>query len=101
MLLPFGMLEAYAYRELSSFEHLLLINANSDPLERMLIVASWFLTTLPQENFRRKPTNPVIGEVHECWIESKEFGKTSFLAEQTSHHPPLAVFDVVNLQERV
>jgi len=101
MLFPFSMLEVVAWRELSYFELLLASNQIEDPLDRFMSVLRWFISTIQQEDFHKKPYNPVLGETLKCRIESKEYGKTEFLAEQVSHHPPICAFVVHNAKENV
>jgi len=96
MLFPFSLLEVMGSRELSYYDKLLEINKGVDGLDRMIAVSNWFLCTIQQEGFYKKPYNPVQGEVHHCWSISKEHGKTFFMGEQVSHHPPVSAFVVNN-----
>jgi len=96
VLYPFSMLETFAVRELSSFELLLGLNKISSPLERMIAIVAWHSSCLPMELWRKKPYNAVIGEIHECHLESPQFGNTYFLAEQVSHHPPISAVVIHN-----
>jgi len=100
-LYPFSMLEVLGQREVSAYDVLCTINTKKTPLERMIAVVTWLLETLPQELWRKKPYNPLLGETHECWTESKEHGKTVFISEQVSHHPPVSAFTVTNAQAQV
>jgi len=100
-LYPFSMLEVMGHRELSAFELVYEANKHKDPLDRILAIVSWVLATLPQERWIKKPYNPVIGETHECWVESANYGKTVFTSEQVSHHPPVSAENVRNIQEDV
>jgi len=100
-LYPFSMLEVLAHRELSTIETVFAANTESDPKERLIAVTSWLLATLPQERWIKKPYNPVIGETHEGWIESKEHGRTVFTGEQVSHHPPVSAAHVRNVDQQV
>jgi len=49
----------------------------------------------------KKPFNPVIGEIHTCWIDHGDGNWSEFLAEQVSHHPPLSAFFVRNKKENI
>jgi len=100
-LYPFSMLEVLGHREVSAYDVLCTINTKKTPLERMVAVTTWLIETLPQELWRKKPYNPLLGETHECWTESKEHGKTVFISEQVSHHPPVSAFTITNSQEQV
>jgi hypothetical protein len=101
LLYPFSMLETFGYRETGSFDQLFELNKEDRPLERLLTVVKWHLGVIQQETFHKKPYNPVLGEIHECWTESKEHGKTEFMGEQVSHHPPVSAFIVKNDQEKI
>jgi len=101
LLHPYSILEVVGYRELTYFELLLGLNAQDDPQDRMLTVLKWVLSTIQQETFHKKPYNPVLGETLECHIQSDNYSKTEFIAEQVSHHPPISAFIVMNHQENV
>jgi hypothetical protein len=49
----------------------------------------------------KKPYNSILGEIHSAWTFTSEYKKTSFLAEQVSHHPPISAYVVNNPQEDV
>lgn len=101
MLYPYSILEVFGCRELTSIDYILGINNEEDPLQRMLIVIKWLLSTIQQETFYKKPYNPVIGETHECWIDSPEYGRSNFVAEQVSHHPPISAVYITNTQQGI
>eukprot|EP01114_Cavostelium_apophysatum_P019741 TRINITY_DN6443_c0_g1_i3.p1 TRINITY_DN6443_c0_g1~~TRINITY_DN6443_c0_g1_i3.p1 ORF type:complete len:758 (+),score=220.97 TRINITY_DN6443_c0_g1_i3:191-2464(+) len=98
---PFSLLEVLGSRELSSFEVLLPISHEPDPLQRFLWVLKWYLATIQQEQFHKKPFNPVIGETHEVWTQTPQYGRTEFVGEQVSHHPPISAIHIQNPQEKV
>jgi hypothetical protein len=77
------------------------LNKEEDPLQRFLVLVKWLLATIQQETFYKKPCNPVIGEIHEACTESPVFGKTTFVAEQVSHHPPISACYISNEQEGI
>lgn len=68
-----------------------------EPLERMLCVLRWYISTLrPQFCSRtemygseKKPLNPVLGECFYASWPSEELGETKLTSEQVSHHPPI------------
>lgn len=101
LLFPFSILEVVAYRELSYFDQILPVNTITDPLDRMLCVVRWYLCTIQAENWHKKPYNPVLGETHYVWTQSAQSGKSSFYAEQVSHHPPVSAYTVRNEQEQI
>ena len=82
LLYPYSLLEVIGYRELTFFEVLLQLNKEEDPLQRTLIVIKWLLCTIQQETFHKKPYNPLLGETHECHIESSDYGRSDFISEQ-------------------
>ncbi|XP_044743181.1 oxysterol-binding protein-related protein 6-like isoform X3 [Chrysoperla carnea] len=61
-----------------------------DPLERMVYVAAFAVSSYGSSYFRagNKPFNPLLGETYECIREDKGF---RFISEQVSHHPPVSV----------
>lgn len=93
---PYSVLEFVSYRLLGSVNILLEANDEEDAAQRMVLVTKWFLSLSTQETLEKKPYNPVLGEVHTSFVESEQYGKTEFLAEQVSHHPPISAFSVVN-----
>jgi len=45
----------------------------------------------------KKPLNPVLGEIfHGSWAAHEDMGETVLLAEQVSHHPPIAAYKIQN-----
>ncbi|KAI8582285.1 hypothetical protein K450DRAFT_228235 [Umbelopsis ramanniana AG] len=71
------------------------IPAATEPQERMLEVARWFMSTLWGSYASRctnglnekKPYNPVLGEQFFC-----KLGDVDCICEQVSHHPPISAF---------
>jgi len=83
----------------------------STPQERFLQVVKWYLSAFHagrKSPVAKKPYNPILGETFQCvydlgttsdetlvkdgpvtWASENQ---VSFLAEQTSHHPPIASF---------
>eukprot|EP01118_Nematostelium_gracile_P019133 TRINITY_DN874_c0_g1_i1.p1 TRINITY_DN874_c0_g1~~TRINITY_DN874_c0_g1_i1.p1 ORF type:complete len:733 (+),score=187.36 TRINITY_DN874_c0_g1_i1:91-2289(+) len=101
LLHPYSILEVVGFRDLVSFDPLCRMNSETDPLERFLCVLRWFFGTVQNETFHKKPYNPILGEIHQCWTESPQFGRTTYIAEQVSHHPPIAAIHVRNEQEDI
>jgi len=96
LLFPFSILEMLGQRECNYFEVLCEINKLTNPVHRMLGVVKWFLCTIQSENWHKKPYNPIIGEHITMSIESKDIGKTVYVAEQVSHHPPVTAYHLYN-----
>lgn len=63
--------------------------ALSDPCARMVKVAAFVVSSYALTYYRasRKPFNPILGETFEYVREDKGF---RYVAEQVSHHPPVA-----------
>jgi hypothetical protein len=80
------------------FHSLAKANDYSDPLERFMMVIRFFLATIKQETFEKKPLNAVLGENHICWAVHDENGDdvSAFIGEQVSHHPPISAYQVTN-----
>jgi len=87
LLMPYSMLELLGFRELNSAEMLLHYDQEGSPGSRMLLVVKWFLSTIQDEKYTRKPYNPILGETHHAYVQT-ELGKIEFIAEQVIHHPP-------------
>eukprot|EP01119_Soliformovum_irregulare_P013605 TRINITY_DN3640_c0_g1_i1.p1 TRINITY_DN3640_c0_g1~~TRINITY_DN3640_c0_g1_i1.p1 ORF type:complete len:731 (+),score=236.41 TRINITY_DN3640_c0_g1_i1:64-2256(+) len=98
LLYPYSLLEVFGFRECCAFDSLLPLSKEESPLNRMFCVLRWFLSTIQHETFHKKPYNPILGETHQCWTQSKEFGRTEFIGEQVSHHPPVSGIYIVNEQ---
>lgn len=84
----------------------------STPRERFMQVVKWYLSAFHagrKSAVAKKPYNPLLGEVFQCYydIGNKEENSNqttdgpvpwasdhhvTFIAEQTSHHPPIASF---------
>eukprot|EP00020_Sapocribrum_chincoteaguense_P009914 CAMPEP_0170753780 /NCGR_PEP_ID=MMETSP0437-20130122/12668_1 /TAXON_ID=0 /ORGANISM="Sexangularia sp." /LENGTH=485 /DNA_ID=CAMNT_0011092907 /DNA_START=291 /DNA_END=1748 /DNA_ORIENTATION=- len=67
--------------------HELLAQAGeeSDSLRRLLLVTVFSITPYSSAERTTKPFNPILGETYEWTTPS-----TRFVAEQVSHHPPIA-----------
>lgn len=99
MCYPYSMLEMVAYRQLSLFKMLYGINEEEDALKRFLIVIKYFACLPRNETHNKKPWNPILGETHVAHVEDAENGRTEFVSEQISHHPPVSAFHVRNEQQ--
>jgi len=79
-----------------------------DPANRALLVLKWLLNTLKQQYCSRseklgsekKPLNPFLGELFiGQWDD--EFGQTTLVSEQVSHHPPVTAYCITNEKHRI
>jgi len=68
---------------------------------RLLYALRWFLSCTQKEKFEKKPYNPILGESHLAWINSEEYGRSNYLAEQTVHHPPICSYMMENTDQKV
>lgn len=75
--------------ELEYCELLDVAATQSDPCQRMLLVAAFAVSSYSSSFYRAgyKPFNPLLGETYECVREDKGF---KFVSEQVSHHPPIS-----------
>eukprot|EP01122_Echinamoeba_exundans_P010269 TRINITY_DN3807_c0_g2_i1.p1 TRINITY_DN3807_c0_g2~~TRINITY_DN3807_c0_g2_i1.p1 ORF type:complete len:910 (-),score=217.61 TRINITY_DN3807_c0_g2_i1:623-3352(-) len=93
---PYTMLEIIALRQIITYRHLFEANNATNDLDRFMRVLRWFLGTIQQESFEKKPFNPVLGENHICWVANSDNSITEFIGEQVSHHPPVSAYRVRN-----
>jgi len=91
-LYPYTVLELGAFRALRCCHVLYDAASMTDPVDRIMQVTKWFLTSVEtMEDFNKKPFNPVLGEELNSWIEGRpEDGPTYIKGEQVSHHPPIS-----------
>jgi len=99
------MLELISYRQLSYFKELFGVNKAEDAEGRFLAALKWLISLLQAEEMHKKPFNPVIGEMHVCWVDNGGKGDdsdwTEFISEQVSHHPPISSFWIRNRKENI
>eukprot|EP01100_Stratorugosa_tubuloviscum_P014605 TRINITY_DN791_c2_g1_i1.p1 TRINITY_DN791_c2_g1~~TRINITY_DN791_c2_g1_i1.p1 ORF type:complete len:404 (-),score=195.43 TRINITY_DN791_c2_g1_i1:88-1299(-) len=100
-LAPYSLLEVAAYRMLSHIDILYEASEKQDRFSRLIGVVRWFLSFVEQEKFEKKPYNPIQGETLYSFVECPRFGRTNFLAEQVSHHPPISAYVTQNEQINV
>ena len=90
-LYPYTVLELGAFRALRYQSMLASCQSVEDPVERILQVTRWFLTSVERmEQMSKKPFNPVVGEELNAWVHAPGGGLTQLKAEQVSHHPPVS-----------
>jgi len=88
---PYSLLEEVAARNISHLDILFNVEEEKDPVMRMLGLCRWLVSTAKQEEYRHKPYNPVIGEVHRCKFAhdpDEPLNTTYLILEQVEHHPP-------------
>lgn len=98
---PYGLLEVMGSREISKFHLLFDLNKEQTELGRFLSALRFFLATVPQEKFEKKPWNPVLGENHITWVDHDIDDRTIFVGEQVSHHPPMSAFNISNIRQEI
>lgn len=82
---PFTNLQKMA--EIMEYSHLLdKASTCEDEFERMAWVAAFFVSPYAANERTYKPFNPILGETFEHYDANGLF----YLAEQVSHHPPVA-----------
>ena len=92
-----SLLESYA-DALSRPELFSSISSGPSPDQRLLRVTAFFLSQLKcmrPVKCVSKPYNPVLGEYFICSWPEPQCGDVYFIAEQTSHHPPVSSFHAV------
>jgi len=92
---PYSILEEFGTRNLAQIQLLYKLQTQTDPLQRMLSVVSWVISTTKAEDFNHKPYNPVLGETHIARLDL-ENSSSYYIGEQISHHPPITAFRVEN-----
>lgn len=78
-------------------EFLTLVPKIKDPVERMVGIVKWYLSGFyikPQGV--KKPYNPILGEFYRAKWNHEDGTTTHYVAEQTSHHPPISSLYISN-----
>jgi hypothetical protein len=78
-------------------ELLALVPKIQDPVERMVGIVKWYLSGFyikPQGV--KKPYNPILGEFFRTKWTHEDGTTTHYVAEQTSHHPPISSLYISN-----
>jgi len=86
---PFSILEVIPYKRMRGMQIITNLPQVKDPLQRILLMAKWYLSAQTQDPYGKKPLNPILGETFRCI--KKDVG-WYYIAEQVSHHPPISVF---------
>ncbi|KAK7303927.1 hypothetical protein RJT34_14847 [Clitoria ternatea] len=71
-------------------------NTGHTPLERLISVVAWSISTTRPAIFGLAPYNPTLGETHHV---SK--GNLNVLVEQVSHHPPVSSLHATDEKENI
>lgn len=78
-------------------ELLTVVPKMKDPVERMVGIVKWYLSGFyikPQGV--KKPYNPILGEYFRTKWNHEDGTTTHYVAEQTSHHPPISSLYISN-----
>lgn len=79
---------------------------SDDAYKRFMLLVKWYLSSWHYKSHVlsfyflyhqgcKKPYNPIIGETFSCVVDTAE-SRTSYVAEQCSHHPPVSAFYLEN-----
>ncbi|KAH1041678.1 hypothetical protein AAZX31_09G056600 [Glycine max] len=94
---PKSQLQCYGESIYSSTSDLLSrCNTGQSPLERLIFVVAWSISTTRPAIFGVAPYNPTLGETHHV---SK--GNLNVLLEQASHHPPVSALHATDEKENI
>lgn len=82
---------------------LLQANKTEDALERFILVVAWYLASWHiAPKAVKKPLNPVLGELFNCYWDDLPDGNTAYyIAEQTSHHPPKSSYFYLMPEQKI
>lgn len=84
--MPKSQLQCYAESIYCTASDLLSnINSGKTPVDRLILVVAWTISTTRPLSFGVAPYNPTLGETHHV---SKR--NLNLLMEQVSHHPPVS-----------
>ncbi|XP_061577437.1 oxysterol-binding protein-related protein 5 isoform X2 [Cololabis saira] len=69
--------------------------------DRIKLVLRWYLSGFYKKpKGLKKPYNPIMGETFRCcWLHPQNDSCTFYIAEQVSHHPPIAAFHISNRKD--
>lgn len=69
----------------------------TNELKRFLDVVRYFLSGWHiQPKGVKKPYNPILGEIFRCKWTCSDNSTSYYIAEQTSHHPPISAYFMAN-----
>merc|ERR1711991_645284 len=67
---PYSGLELSAYRNLRCADILYSLHEEKSAFNRIKIVLFWYLSQVENEEFEKKPYNPILRETHCAYVES-------------------------------
>ncbi|CAO3622126.1 unnamed protein product [Cunninghamella blakesleeana] len=74
-------------------ELLFSASAEDDPVQRFIGVLRYYLSGWHiKPRGVKKPYNPVLGEFFRCRYKYSDGSNACYIAEQTSHHPPISAY---------
>ncbi|XP_061361671.1 oxysterol-binding protein-related protein 4B-like [Gastrolobium bilobum] len=95
--MPKSQLQCYAESVYSTASDLLSkLNTGKTPLDRLISVVAWSISTTRPATFGVAPYNSILGETHHV---SK--GNLNVLLEQVSHHPPVSALHATDEKENI
>ncbi|KHN17625.1 Oxysterol-binding protein-related protein 4B [Glycine soja] len=95
--MPKSQLQCYAESVYCTSSDLLSnLNSGKTPLDRLILVVAWSISTIRPLRFGVAPYNPTLGETHHV---SK--GNLNVLLEQVSHHPPVSALHATDDKENI
>ncbi|XP_045788969.1 oxysterol-binding protein-related protein 4B-like isoform X2 [Trifolium pratense] len=94
---PKSQLQCYGESVYSTASDLLSkCNTEQSPIERLISVVAWSISTTRPPMFGLAPYNPILGETHHV---SK--GNLNVLLEQVSHHPAVSALHATDEKENI
>lgn len=105
VVLPTFILEPRSFLDKlsDSFYHADIISEavqQDDPFNRMKLIVKWYLSGFYKKpKGLKKPFNPILGETFRCYWQHPNGSRSYYIAEQTSHHPPISAFYISNRQD--
>ncbi|KAK7413038.1 hypothetical protein VNO78_04874 [Psophocarpus tetragonolobus] len=95
--LPKSQLQCYGESVYCTASDLLSkCNNGESPVDRLISVVAWCISTTRPVTFGVAPYNPILGETHHV---SK--GNLNVLLEQISHHPPVTALHATDEKENI
>jgi len=91
-----SMLELIRKYSLVGADYLVHAASCESPLERILAVTEYIITSVQIEKSGKKPLNPIWGEYCFGEVHHDDKSVTRILSEQVSHHPPISATSMRN-----
>lgn len=83
-------LETYRNWALDHVDLAIKAAQDPDPVQRMLFLTKYVLSTIVLTPGLKKPLNPILGELCLGKVQHDDKSETVCLSEQVSHHPPIS-----------